>query len=200
MLRKIGKDPVLLAACLLAVGSAFFVHPNAGYIDYIDFRVLVLLFCLMSVVAGLNHTGAFKKLGGILTGKVHTMRGIFGGLILLCFFSSMLITNDVALITFVPFTILMVKECGAGNKMILIIVLETLAANLGSMLTPIGNPQNLYLFYQSGIQMGDFLMHMLPLTVLSLVLILAGCLLIPKSRIVQVQTSGGESERNRMDQ
>ncbi len=136
----------MLISLLLAVISMFFISPSADYLNYIDFRTLALLFCLMTVMTGFNRIGLFKILAESLLEKIRTVRGLVLILMLLCFFSSMIITNDVALITFVPFTITVLKLAGQKKKLILTVSLETAAANLGSMLTPIGNPQNLYLY------------------------------------------------------
>ena len=99
---------------------------------------------------------------------------------MLCFFSAMLVTNDVALITFVPFTILLLQRVHLEEKLIPVIVLQTIAANLGSMLTPMGNPQNLYLYSLSGMGLGEFLRVMAPVAGLSLVLLGAAVLCLPK--------------------
>lgn len=99
-------------------------------------------------------------------------------LVALCFFSSMLITNDVSLITFVPFAIMMLKQCGRWELMIPVVVLQTIAANLGSMLTPIGNPQNLYLYGLAGVGAGQFMMWLLSYTVVSAVLLIISILLL----------------------
>lgn len=92
-------------------------------------------------------------------------------LVFLCFISSMLITNDVALITFVPFAIQVLEMSDRRESIIRVVVLQTIAANLGSMFTPIGNPQNLYLYSKSGMEMGEFLALMLPYTILAAVLL-----------------------------
>ncbi len=169
------KETVLSIACMLALISVFFVPPDSGYVDYVDFRTLGLLFCLMTVMAGLQGIGVFQKLAQGMLSKVHSMRQLVPILILLCFFSSMLMTNDVALITFVPFTFIVLDLTGEGAKrrhMIPVVVMQTVAANLGSMLTPIGNPQNLYLYGKSAMPLADFLLLMLPYTLLSGVLLL----------------------------
>lgn len=166
------KETVLSIAWILAIISAFFVKPNIGYIDYIDFHTLCLLFALMGVMAGYSQTGLFEKIGKSLLCKVKTQKQLQLILILLCFFSSMIMTNDVALITFVPLAIGTLKLANASHLMIPVIVMQTIAANLGSMQTPIGNPQNLYLYSKSGIGVGQFLILMLPYTLASLILIL----------------------------
>ena len=169
------KEVVLCVATVLAVISAFVVLPDKQYVDYIDFRTLGILLCLMCVMAGLQGMGLFRIIAQQLLTKVKTLRGIVGILVLLCFFFSMLITNDVALITFVPFTFTvleMLDQRVRSRQLIPIVVLQTIAANLGSMLTPIGNPQNLYLYGKAGLGMGEFLSLMLPYTAVSLVVIL----------------------------
>lgn len=103
------KEIILTIALLLSLGSAFFVHPDKEYLDYIDFRTLAILFCLMAVMAGLQKIGFFDYIAEALLGKVKNIKGLIMLLVMLCFFSSMLITNDVALITFVPFTFIILK-------------------------------------------------------------------------------------------
>lgn len=178
--RFFKKETVLCIAALLAFLSAFFVHPSAGYFAYPDYRVLALLFCLMLVVGGLQDIGVFKFLGQLLLKKATSTRQLALLLIALCFFSSMFITNDVALITFVPFAIMVLSMSGQKRLLIPVIVLQTIAANLGSMLTPIGNPQNLYLYSVFSLSMGTFLLYMLPLTVLSALLLCLSALLLKK--------------------
>lgn len=172
---------VLIAAWLLAVVSAFFIHPDAAYIDYIDFHTLGLLFCLMTMMAGLNRLGLFALAAQKMLSSVKNSRQLEVILVLLCFFSSMFITNDVALITFVPFAIQALELADRKQTLVPVVVLQTVAANLGSMLTPIGNPQNLYLYSGSGIGVGQFLLLMLPLTLLAAILILS--LLFVRKRV-----------------
>lgn len=181
----IKNETVLLISMLLAVISAFFVTPGFHYLDYIDFRTLALLFCLMAVMAGFNNLGIFKAIAECLIQKTKTVCGLFLILCLLCFFSSMLITNDVALITFVPFTIITLKMIQRTDKMIFLIVLETIAANLGSMLTPLGNPQNLYLFSTFQMSVSDFFTTILPYALLSLILIIV-CIFFIKKETIQM--------------
>lgn len=167
----IKKETVLCAAAVLAAVSMIFVPPDRAYLDYPDYRVLALLFCLMLVIAGLQSIGLFRYLGFRLLGGMRSTRQLGMLLVALCFFSSMLITNDVALITFVPFAIMVLKLAGQEEMMIPVVVLQTVAANLGSMLTPIGNPQNLYLYSAFELDMGSFLWYMLPLALLSAILL-----------------------------
>lgn len=176
----IKKEIVLIISFVLAVISAFFVTPNKEYFEYIDFRTLGLLFCLMIVMAGFNKLGIFKFIAEKMLSKVKSISGLALILGLLCFFSSMIITNDVALITFVPFTITALKLSGKMNKLIWVVTIETIAANLGSMLTPIGNPQNLYLFSAFNMSISDFISTILPYALLSLILVIFSCLITEK--------------------
>lgn len=169
------KETVLSIAVILAMISMFAVHPDKRYLEYIDFRTICILFALMIIVAAFKSVDFFVALADKLTGAVKKKCTLALVLVLLCFFASMLITNDVALITFVPFGIIVFGKLPEGEKrswIIRVVIMETIAANLGSMLTPIGNPQNLYLFGISGMNMTDFLELMLPYAVVSLVLLL----------------------------
>lgn len=177
------KETVCCIAFLLAVISMCFVVPSKNYISYIDFRVLALLFCLMAVVRGFSSIGVFTRLGTMLLTNVHSLRMLSALFIFLCFFFSMLITNDVALITFVPFTILVLSMAEQKKFLIPVIVLETIAANLGSMLTPLGNPQNLYLYTISGLSIGAFVRIMLPYSFVSAILLLIFILFLPKDTV-----------------
>lgn len=189
LIEFLKKETVLCIAFLLAVISAFIVPVDAQYIKYMDFRVLVLLFALMTVMSGLQSLGIFEKLSYSLLKYVKSTRSLTLLLVSLCFFLAMFITNDVALITFVPFTILILEKIDGHKNMIRIIVLETIAANLGSMLTPIGNPQNLYLYGLSGLSIGEFLLHMAPSTTLSFVLLIICSLFLKKETIAIVETT-----------
>ena len=171
------KETILCVAGLLAVISMAWIPPDGEYMGYINWQVLVLLFCLMSVMGGLQALGIFKAIANTLLHWANGLRQLTLLLVMLCFFFAMVVTNDVALITFVPFTILLLQMADLTGEMIPILVLQTIAANLGSMLTPIGNPQNLYLYTVSGMSPADFVLTMLPLTLLSLFLLVLCCML-----------------------
>lgn len=156
MLRKIltffQKETVLSISAILAILSMFIVHPSGKYFSYIDFRTLSLLFCLMSIVAGLSEIGLFDYLAEKILSRANSIKSIIVLLVLLCFFFSMIITNDVALITFVPLAIIILKKMSEKQKnywILRTVVMQTIAANLGSMLTPIGNPQKSLFICQS---------------------------------------------------
>lgn len=167
------KEPVLCVSALLAILSMAAVPPSAAYLSYIDFRVLCLLFCLMAVVAGVRDCGLFELLAQRLLAGRRPFRTVCVLLVLLPFFCSMLMTNDVALLAFVPFAVFVLELAGRRDAMIRIIVLQTVAANLGSMATPVGNPQNLFLYAHYRLSAGEFFSLLLPLTLVSLLGLLA---------------------------
>ena len=174
ILKNIWKnETVCCIAFILAVASAFLVTPDKEYFAYPDYRTIALLFCLMIIVAGFQSKGVFARIGHFLLKRAGSIRALSAVMVLLCFFCSMVITNDVTLITFVPFTMLVFRMIGETDRLVKLVVLETIAANLGSMATPIGNPQNLYLYSISGLGMGEFALAVLPYAGLSLVLLMA---------------------------
>ena len=178
-------EPVLVISGVCAALSCLLVPPSPAYMEYIDLRVLCLLFCLMAVVAGLQSCGVFVVLSQrLLSGRKNT-RLLSLLLVLLPFFTSMVITNDVALITFVPFTLLILEMAELRERVIPVVVLQTVAANLGSMATPVGNPQNLFLCSRYTLSAGDFFAALLPYPLVSLAALIVGALLGP-GRTIQV--------------
>ena len=168
------KEPVLCISALCAAATMLLVPPSRAYAGYIDVRVLCLLFCLMAVVAGFQSCGTFDALASVLLKRCQNARALGLVPVLLPFFCSMMITNDVALITFVPFTLLLTASLNLGSRVIPLLVLQTIAANLGSMATPVGNPQNLYLYTAYNLTAGDFFKTLLPFTAFSLAVLSAG--------------------------
>lgn len=196
VIHFITSETVLCISGLAAIITMLFVRPSKGYIDYVDFRVLALLFCLMAVVAGYNKTGVFLQLSEKLLKKAAGIRSLSFVLIMLCFFSAMWITNDVALITFVPFAIMVLNIAGQQKYIIRIVVLQTIAANLGSMLTPVGNPQNLYLYSYYNIPILYFLKITLPYAAVSILLLIITILLIKKEPLDFEVPEGSQTGRN----
>ena len=178
------KEAVLCISGILAVISCFIVPPSAAYAEYVDLRVLILLFCLMLVVAGIRQTGAFTVICEALLKKFRSIKTVGLVLVLLSFFMSMLLTNDVTLVTIVPFTLLMFEKISGEKKAraeIVLLVLETAAANLGSMLTPMGNPQNLYLYSKFDLSISEFFGIIFPYSMLSLAMLIGSVFLfLPK--------------------
>ena len=170
---------VLLVSWVLAAVSSAVIKPGINdVISFIDFRSLAILFCLMAVVQCFALNGFFNVISVKIVSSVKRVWQLVLSLVVLCFFFSMLITNDVALITFVPLTIMILNTAGLDNLMITVIVLETIAANTGSMLTPIGNPQNLYLYNLMQCDVLSFIKIMMPYSIMSLVLLVVSIMFI----------------------
>ena len=172
----VSADPVLSVAAVLAAGSCALVPPDALYADYVDLRTLGLLFSLMTIMGALSRAGVFRAAGDALIARLRSGTAAIMGLVLLPFCASMLVTNDVALIAFVPFALLVLRLLGLERASVFTVVMMTIAANLGSMLTPIGNPQNLYLYSASGMGVAEFVGLMLPYALLSCALLVASVL------------------------
>ena len=178
--RFLRSQAVLVASAALAVASMLLVPPSTGYVDYIDVgyvdyidvRTLCILFCFMAVVAGMKKCNLFKVLAQRILGGSGSLRGLCLSLVLLPFVCAMFITNDVALITFVPFAILVLRMAGRYDLIIPVVVLQTVAAILGSMSIPFGNAQNLFLSSRYGIGMPEFFSAMLPITVVGIAVVL----------------------------
>lgn len=150
-LNTFKKDAVFTISLMLALISCFFYTPK---LEYIDFKVLFSLFNLMLVVKAFEELKILDKVAITIVNKCSNYRRISLVLILLCFFSSMFITNDVALITFVPLALIIGKK--TGSSMLETVILQTLSANIGSSLTPMGNPQNLFIFTYYRLSAGEF--------------------------------------------
>lgn len=158
------KEIVLIIAIILAIGTSFISLPK---LEYIDFKVIILLFNLMVVVAGFKEMKVLDNIATSLLKRCTSFREITFVLVFLTFFSAMVVTNDVALITFVPLTLIIGKK--ANIKPLKLVVLQTLAANLGSALTPMGNPQNLFIYSYFNVNIIEFFKITLPLVLLSII-------------------------------
>ena len=189
ILSVVKKEAVFFAALTCALISMLFVKPSAAYLTYIDWNTLFMLFALMGVVAAFRSCGIFERAGLFICSKFSSIRAISFVLVMLCFFSSMLITNDVALLTFVPLTLELLGPAGHPLILMFTVILQTLAANTGSMLTPLGNPQNLFLYGKMGLPVFTFISIILPYTVVSLVCLSLCMFFIPSGAKVPLLKS-----------
>lgn len=186
MKEYIKKNPVLFISGILAIVSCFFVRPGREYIGYIDLRVLAILFVMMLIVSELSSIGTFDILTNKLLSKIHSSRPVSLVLVWLSFFMGMILTNDVTLVTLVPFAITLMKHIGDRKSLTFTLILMTVATNLGSMQTPIGNPQNIYLYTHYGMEIVPFTKLLLPYSSASLVLVtIAVFLLCRDNKIVR---------------
>ena len=172
------KEIVLIIAVVLALGSSLIAKPQ---ISYIDFKVLILLFNLMIVVAAFKDLNVLDSIAISLLKKCNTYKSVSFALVFITFISSMVVTNDVALITFVPLSIVIAKK--ANISVLKIVVFQTLAANLGSSFTPMGNPQNLFIYSFYNLSPIDFFKITLPILVLSIIFLV---LLILKDKKINL--------------
>ncbi len=175
------KEAVLCISAICALITMLLVPPDSEYAGYIDLHVLILLFCLMTVIEGFQACGVFRSMTYQLLRKNQNGRILAVVLVLLPFFSSMLVTNDVALLVFVPFTLGLLTQMNCIKYAIPVLVLQTIAANLGSMATPVGNPQNLFLYSAYELSAGEFFSVTLPLTFISgICLVVFSAFFMPK--------------------
>lgn len=165
------KKDIMLSVSILAAVIALFITPPTKELLYdIDWKTLATLFMMLTVLEGFKKENIFRPLIK-MTEKIGSMLGLSFFFVFSVFFSSMFVTNDVSLIIFVPLTILLFRAGGKEKYILPVISMENIAAVRGSMLTPFGSPQNLFLFSQSGVSVWKFLLHMLPLSAFSGVLL-----------------------------
>ncbi len=186
VLTFLRSETILIVATLLAIISCFIVPPDGQYGGYVHVSTISQLVCLMLVVVGFQRIGVFRIIGSSLLHRVHTARGVVLTFIALTLISAMFITNDVALLTFVPFALAVLVMAHMEDKAIIVCALMTVAANTGSMLTPVGNAHNLYFKALTGMSTGHFLRIMAPYSILAAVLlVVVTCVVFRGRRIAE---------------
>ena len=175
------KNVVMMIALAAAVVTSVIVPPDAEYLTYFDFKTLTCLFCVLAVVCALKNMRFFYMLAHKVVELFKTARLSVLALVYITFIGSMLIANDMALLTFLPLGYLVLSTTGKEKYMAFTFIMQNIAANLGGMLTPFGNPQNLYLYSKYDIPTGEFMTIMLPPFLLSIALITACCLIFVKA-------------------
>ena len=177
------REIIFVISLILAIVSCFFVRPSINYLYYINWDTIVLLFFIMLIVEILKNLSIFEILVRKLLVKVKNTRGLVLFLVFTCFFSSIFITNDVSLIIFVPFAILALRKVDRLDLIILTVSMQTIAANVGCMVLPIGAPHNIVMYTVSKIPFESFFLLLLPYVVASAVFLLALSLFVPKDGI-----------------
>ena len=160
------KEPMLPVAILAAGLSLLLTPPSKALLTAIDWRTLGTLFMMLTVLEGFKQENVFRPLLR-LTGRIGTMAGLSLFLVFGVFFSSMFVTNDVSLIVFVPITILLFRAAQQERFILPVISMENIAAVRGSLLTPFGSPQNLFIYGQSGVSAWQFVRFMFPIWITS---------------------------------
>ena len=176
------KEIVFSISLILAIVSCFFVKPSFNYFHYINWDTIILLFVIMIIVEILKNLAVFEILVRKLLTKIGNARELVLVLVFICFFSSIFITNDVSLILFVPFTILALKKVGRTDLAILAVSFETIAANVGCMILPIGAPHNIVMYTVSDIPFESFFLLLLPYIIVSVIFLILLSFMINFSR------------------
>ena len=177
----VSKNIVMCIALLAAAVTSILVPPDSTYLGYFDVKTLTCLFCVLAVVCALKNVNFFYLLARKVVELFKTARMSVLILVYITFIGSMLIANDMALLTFLPLGYLVLSTTGKEKYMAFTFIMQNIAANLGGMLTPFGNPQNLYLYSKYEIPTGEFMTIMLPPFLLSIALITACCLIFVKA-------------------
>ena len=175
-LRFIKRNAVFCIAAFAALVTCFFVPPDKAYADYFDWKTLSCLFLTLAVVCALRNIKFFTILARKLVNVTGNLRALFLLLITITFIGSMIIANDMALITFLPLGYFALSVTKQEKYMAYLFVLQNISANLGGMLTPFGNPQNLYLYSYFNIPTGEFMGILLPAFLIAVSLLILACL------------------------
>ena len=186
VLSFIKKNAVLCVAIVAALTTSIIVPPDKAYLDYFDLKTLTCLFCVLAVVCAFKNIRFFFALAQKIVRIFKTTRASVLALCYVTFIGSMLIANDMALLTFLPLGYFVLSTTGKKKLMAFTFIMQNIAANLGGMLTPFGNPQNLYLYTKFNIPTGDFVLTMLPPFVISVTLITLSCFLFVKKETLEI--------------
>lgn len=181
LLAWMSKNAVLLVAIVLAIVTSCIVPPDAAYLSYFDWKTLTCLFCTLAVICALKNIKFFTFLSQKIVFCTGTLRMAVLALVYITFLGSMLISNDMALLTFLPLGYFVLSSTKNERHMAFVFIMQNIAANLGGMLTPFGNPQNLYLYSKFNIPTGEFMGIMLLPFLASIALITVCCLFLPAS-------------------
>jgi len=180
------QNAVVIIAALCALITSFIVPPDKEYLGYFDFKTLTCLFCVLAVVCALRNIRFFYTLAKAIVRKFGTARLAILALVYITFIGSMLIANDMALLTFLPLGYFVLHTTGKEKYMAFTFIMQNIAANLGGMLTPFGNPQNLYLYSKFNIPDLEFVSIMFPPFIIAVTLITVCCLVFVKSEPLEI--------------
>ena len=181
------KNVVMVVAMVAALITCFIIPPDTAYLDYFDVKTLTCLFCVLAMVCALKNINFFYILARKIILVFKNARLSVLALVYITFIGSMLIANDMALLTFLPLGLFVLSSTGKNKYMAFTFIMQNIAANLGGMLTPFGNPQNLYLYTKFAIPNGEFMLIMAPPFLLSVALITLCCLIFVKPEPLELQ-------------
>ncbi|MBQ2635498.1 MAG: hypothetical protein IJG09_02165 [Methanobrevibacter sp.] len=189
------KEIIFSISLILAIISCFFVQPSINYLNYINWDTIILLLVIMIIVEILKNLAVFEILVRKLLTKIGDVRGLVFVLVFTCFFSSIFITNDVSLIIFVPFSILALKKVDRIDLTILTVSLQTIAANVGCMVLPIGAPHNIVMYTVSKIPFESFFLLLLPYVIASIAFLIICLFFISNDEIALPKMSKIDFDR-----
>ena len=187
ILKWIKSNVVLFIAIVAAIITSFIVKPDERYLEYFDFKTLSCLFCVLAVVCALRNIGFFYTMAREIVRRFKNAKVAVLALVYITFIGSMLIANDMALLTFLPLGYFILHTTKKEKYLAFTFIMQNIAANLGGMLTPFGNPQNLYLYSKFNIPDGEFVSIMLPPFLVSILLITLCCLVFVKSEKLEIE-------------
>ena len=187
VLKWIKSNVVLFIAIVAAIITSFIVKPDERYLEYFDFKTLSCLFCVLAVVCALRNIGFFYTMAREIVRRFKNAKVAVLALVYITFIGSMLIANDMALLTFLPLGYFILHTTKKEKYLAFTFIMQNIAANLGGMLTPFGNPQNLYLYSKFNIPDGEFVSIMLPPFLVSILLITLCCLVFVKSEKLEIE-------------
>ena len=185
----VSQNTVLVIAAVLALVSCIIIPPDSKYIEYFDFKTLTCLFCTLAVICALKNIRFFTITARKIVTLAGNTRSLSLALVYITFIGSMFLANDMALLTFLPLGYISLSATGKEKYMAPIFIFQNIAANLGGMLTPFGNPQNLYIYTKFNIPTGQFMGVMALPFALSIVLFTLCCFFIPKEALTLTDAS-----------
>ena len=177
------KEVVLTSAIILTIITMFFVPIDKKYLEYFDYGTLICLFCMLAVVAGLKSTNIFELISRKMIGLFHTRRAVIYSLVFGTFFFDMIVANDMSLITFLPLTYIVLHSTKNDKYLAFTFIMQTIAANMGGMITPYGNPQNLYLYSYYNIPTTEFFTILLGQSITVAILLYICCAFIKNEKL-----------------
>lgn len=186
IINYLKKEKVLTIAICIALITCFFVPVDKNYLKYYDYNTLACLFCILTVVVGLKNTNIFVLLSRKLVSLFHTRRAVILTIVLTTFFMDMIVANDMSLITLLPLTYIVLHSTNNDNYLAFTYVLQTIAANMGGMITPYGNPQNLYLYSYYNIPTLEFIKILLVQSLAVLILLIL-CIIFVKNEKMEIK-------------
>ncbi len=184
IIKWLKKNAIVIVAFIAAFLSSIAVKPDSKYLDYIDTRTLSTLFCGLAIVTALDRINVFRNLAQRIVSRFNNLRNAVIALVYITFIGSMIIANDMSLITFLPLGYYVLDSSDNKKYMAFTFIMQNIAANLGGMLTPFGNPQNLFMYTYYAIDPLEFMSIMIKPFVVSIVLITLSCLVISKTELV----------------